>query len=88
MKNEKLTSEMLKRGDIHKGVKICMHEWRTMVNTFSEEWFGRKERWFNVMGLPFHLWSEENCLKLGDCVGEPVELDYARVKWRPGRYVW
>lgn len=91
VKDGKLRNEMLKRGEIYKGgVKISMHEWGTVVNTLSEDWYRRKERWFNVVELPFHLRSEENFLKLGGCLGEPVEvdqhsidmakLDYARVK--------
>lgn len=41
-----------------------------------------------MVGLPFHLWNEENFLELSECVGEPmavdlnnivmVKLDYAR----------
>lgn len=60
-----------------------MHEWNTVVNTLSGYWFGRREgeieRWFKVVGLAFHFWSEKNILKLGERVGEPVVVDQNRI---------
>lgn len=68
--------ELLDRRKILKeGVLIKINEWKMVVNILWDGWFSRRERWFTVVGFPFHLWDEENNLKLGGCAGEPLEVD-------------
>lgn len=76
MQNDKLRKELLDRGVVvEEGVSIRMGKWKTVVNTLKADWFGLRQVVQCGRASVSHVepWREENLLKLGECIGEPVE---------------
>lgn len=36
------------------------------------------KRRFEIVGLPIHLWSDENIMKIGACMGEVAEIHFTK----------
>lgn len=67
---------MIDRGDIIVGgTQIAVALWRSEVNTFQEAFFEKEERWIQLFGLPYHLWSTDNFTMIGNYLGGAVAFD-------------
>lgn len=41
----------------------------------KKAFFAKKQRWYQIYGLSYHLWNSENLTKLCDSVTEAVAID-------------
>lgn len=61
-------------------MKVSFSSWSPGADTLSSSWFQRRPRWLTLVGIPYHLYSEETVKSLNSKFGVIKNFSSVRPK--------